>query len=93
MGRLGCRVGWWALAAGGLLDASTVRPDPSTLGAAGERGSRREDRLRSVPGLAHLRVARNSEVVVEALVHERHRWPVLADPWIDLLSVAFILVG
>jgi hypothetical protein len=29
---------------------STVRPDPSTLGAVGERGSDREDCLQSVPG-------------------------------------------
>jgi hypothetical protein len=30
--------------------ASTVRPDPSTLGVVGERGSRREDCLQFVPG-------------------------------------------
>jgi hypothetical protein len=30
--------------------ASTVRPDPSTLGVVGERGSHREGRLRPVPG-------------------------------------------
>src|SRR5215217_1209500 len=34
----------------GVGHASTVRPDPSTLGAVGERGSHHEGRLRPVPG-------------------------------------------
>jgi hypothetical protein len=34
----------------GVGHASTVRPDPSTLGAAGERGSHHESRSRPVPG-------------------------------------------
>jgi hypothetical protein len=36
----------------GVGHASTVRPDPSTLGAAGERGSHRESCLQLVPGSA-----------------------------------------
>jgi hypothetical protein len=46
-GRWSARVPGWlvdTLAAGGG-HASTVRPDPSTLGALGERGSHRESRL------------------------------------------------
>jgi hypothetical protein len=35
----------------GVGHASTVRPDPSTLGAVGERGSHREDCSQSIPGL------------------------------------------
>jgi len=34
----------------GVGHASTVRPDPSTLGVVGERGSRHEGRSRPVPG-------------------------------------------
>jgi hypothetical protein len=34
----------------GVGHASTVLPDPSTLGVVGERGSRHEDCLQSVPG-------------------------------------------
>jgi hypothetical protein len=34
----------------GVGHASTVRPDPSTLGVVGDRGSRHEGRSRSVPG-------------------------------------------
>jgi hypothetical protein len=34
----------------GVGHASTVRPDPSTLGMVGERGSRREDYPRPVLG-------------------------------------------
>ena len=33
----------------GIGPASTVRPDPSTLGAVGERGSRHEGRLPARP--------------------------------------------
>jgi hypothetical protein len=40
-----------ALAAG-VGHASTVRPDPSTLGAVGERGSHRESSLQLIPGSA-----------------------------------------
>jgi hypothetical protein len=50
-GRLRCRVGWRRLRLG-VGHASTVRPDPSTLGAVGERGSRRESCLQLVPGSA-----------------------------------------
>jgi hypothetical protein len=38
-----------ALAAGGWA-CQPVRPDPATLGVVGERGSRHEDCLQSVPG-------------------------------------------
>src|SRR5215213_3542809 len=38
-----CRVGWRRLRLG-VGHASTVRPDPSTLGVAGERGSHHEGR-------------------------------------------------
>jgi hypothetical protein len=34
----------------GVGHASTVRPDPSTLGVVGERGSRHEGRSRPLPG-------------------------------------------
>jgi hypothetical protein len=43
-GRLRCRVGWWSACGWGLGMPGTVRPDPSTLGVVGERGSRREGR-------------------------------------------------
>jgi hypothetical protein len=36
--------------AAGVGHASTVRPDPSTLGAVGERGSHHESCLQLVPG-------------------------------------------
>ena len=36
--------------AAGVGHASTVRPDPSTLGVAGERGSRHESCSQHVPG-------------------------------------------
>jgi hypothetical protein len=36
----------------GVGHASTVRPDPSTLGVVGERGSRHESCLQLVPGSA-----------------------------------------
>jgi hypothetical protein len=36
----------------GIGHASTVRPDPSTLGVVGERGSHHEDCLQPVPGSA-----------------------------------------
>jgi hypothetical protein len=42
-GRLRCRVGWWGACGWGSGMPGAVRPDPSTLGVAGERGSRRED--------------------------------------------------
>jgi hypothetical protein len=45
----GARVGWWALAAG-VGHARTVRPDPSTLGGVGERGSHHESCWQLVPG-------------------------------------------
>ena len=48
-GRLRCRVGWRRLAAG-VGHASTVRPDPSTLGVVGERGSHHEGRCRPGSG-------------------------------------------
>jgi hypothetical protein len=38
-GRLRSRVGWVGACGWGFGHASTVRPDPSTLGAVGERGS------------------------------------------------------
>src|SRR5512132_345057 len=41
-----------ALAAGGVGHASPVRPDPSTMGVVGERGSGRESCLQLVPGSA-----------------------------------------
>src|SRR5512133_253811 len=49
-GRLRCRVGWWGACGWGSGMPGTVRPDPSTLGAVGERGSRRESCLQLVPG-------------------------------------------
>jgi hypothetical protein len=47
--RLRCRVGWRRLRLG-VGHASTVRPDSSTLGVLGERGSHRESCLQLVPG-------------------------------------------
>jgi hypothetical protein len=49
VGRLGCRVGWSGCLWLGVEHASTVRPDPSTLGVVGERGSRREGRSPAPP--------------------------------------------
>src|SRR5215211_7015430 len=51
-GWLRCRVGWWGACGWGSGMPGTVRPDPSTLGAVGERGSRRESCLQLVPGSA-----------------------------------------
>ena len=48
-GRLGCRLGWSECLRLGVGHASTVRPDPSTLGVVGERGSHHEGRSRPVP--------------------------------------------
>src|SRR5262245_51516761 len=42
--------GWLATLAAGVGYASTVRPDPSTLGVVGERGSHYEGRLLPVVG-------------------------------------------
>jgi hypothetical protein len=47
--RLRSRVGWRRLRLG-VGHASTVRPDPSTLGVVGERGSHHESRLQLVSG-------------------------------------------
>jgi integrase len=43
-GQLRCRVGWRRLRLG-VGHASTARPDPSTLGAVGERGPLREQKF------------------------------------------------
>ena len=48
-GRLRCRVGWRRLRLV-VGHASTVRPDPSTLGMVGERGSHHESCSQLVPG-------------------------------------------
>jgi hypothetical protein len=52
IGRLGCRVGWWGACGWGSGMPGTVRPDPSTLGVVGERGSHQGSCLRLVPGSA-----------------------------------------
>jgi hypothetical protein len=59
------------LAAGGG-HAITDRPEASTLGAVGERGSHREGRSRSVPGSLRGLVQDPAEVVGSA-VDDRHR--------------------
>ena len=41
--RLRCRVGWWGACGWGSGMSAPVRPDPSTLGVAGARGSHQED--------------------------------------------------
>jgi hypothetical protein len=51
-GRLGCWVGWRGACGWGSGMPGTVRPDPSTLGVVGERGSHHEGRSRPVPGLS-----------------------------------------
>ena len=48
--RLRCRLGWSERLRLGVGHASTARPEPPTLGAVGDRGSRREGRWPSVPG-------------------------------------------
>jgi hypothetical protein len=55
------RVGWWSGLRLGGGHASPVRPDPSTLGAVGERGSGRESCMQLVPGSGESVVAGNSE--------------------------------
>jgi hypothetical protein len=45
--------GWFAALAAGVWHASTVRPDPSTLGAVGERGSHYESCSQLVPGFCY----------------------------------------
>jgi len=78
-GRLRCLVGWRRLRLG-VGHASTVRPDPSTLGAVGVRGSHREGRPPAPSQVAMRawmavdRVARRSWVAVDRVA--RRSWVV-----------------
>jgi hypothetical protein len=49
VGRLGRRVGWSTRLRLGVGHASTVRPDPATLGVVGEPGSHHEGRSPACP--------------------------------------------
>ena len=51
--RLGCRLDWSERLRLVVGHARTVRPDPSTLDAVGERGSHREGRLAACFRLVH----------------------------------------
>ena len=53
VGRLGCRLGWSERLRLVVGHARTVRPDPSTLDAVGERGFHREGRLAACVRLVH----------------------------------------
>ena len=66
----GSGAGWLAALAAGVGHASTVRPDPSTLGAVGERGSRHEGRdLRHTAASLMIRQGASVKAVPRQLGH------------------------
>src|SRR5215204_4299947 len=71
-GRLRSRVGCWSACGWGSGMPSTVRPDPSTLGVVGERGSRRESCSQLVSGWL-FGLLQNPRDVVGAAVDDRNR--------------------